>query len=84
MLSIALGLFIGILRIDHLIAWNVPIVDTVVSLNENNPFHFMFCKESLLFTYVLGATTTKITGYLRTLLEPNFNRNHIFLCKNGI
>lgn len=44
----------------------------------------MFCKESLLFTYDLGATTAKITGYLKTLLEPNFNRNHIFLCKNGI
>lgn len=40
MLSIALGLFIGILRIDHLIAWNVPIVDAVVSLNGNNPCPF--------------------------------------------
>lgn len=29
----------------------------------------MFCEESLLFTHVSGATTTRIRGYLRTLFE---------------
>lgn len=33
----------------------------------------MFCKEFLLFIYVLGVIIMKIMGYLRILLEFNFN-----------
>lgn len=41
----------------------------------------MFCKEFLLFIYVLGVSIMKIMGYLRILLEFNFNWNYIFFVK---